>query len=44
LKDLNFWNELSKSNASNSFVVYGGNKDQKRKQSNIVSWKNVAKF
>jgi len=25
-------------------VVYGGNKDQKRKQSNIVSWKNVAKF
>ncbi|MCG2687166.1 hypothetical protein L6278_03495 [Candidatus Parcubacteria bacterium] len=43
-KDLNFWNELAKNRASNSFVVYGGDKDQKRKQAKILSWKNINKI
>ncbi len=43
-KDLIFWNELAKNNANNSFVVYGGDKNQKRKQSNVISWKNINKI
>ncbi|MDR3550933.1 MAG: ATP-binding protein [Candidatus Babeliales bacterium] len=41
---LSYWNELSGGSPDNSFVVYGGNDDQKRSRGNVLSWQNVSKI
>lgn len=40
-KGLNYYNAFSKITAEHTFLIYGGNKDQKRKEANILSWKNT---
>lgn len=37
-KSLNKWSELSKIDYHNNYVVYGGDKSQKRSQGNLISW------
>jgi len=39
LKNLNYWKKIS--NNDNSFVIYGGDKTYKTKDTNIISWKNL---
>jgi predicted AAA+ superfamily ATPase len=38
---LNYWNELTESQSSNSFVVYAGSENQTRTQGNVVGWQSV---
>ncbi len=38
---LNYWNSLAKRDPSNSFLVYGGDKDQSRTLAHVVSWQNI---
>ncbi|MFH1457472.1 MAG: ATP-binding protein [Patescibacteria group bacterium] len=40
-KNINYWNKLSKNRPGQSYVVYGGNENQKRKQGNIISWNSL---
>ncbi len=40
-KNLNYWNKLSGTNPNNSYVIYGGEKPQKRSTGNLLSWKNI---
>lgn len=39
---LNYWNNLAQANSNNSFIVYGGDKNQSRSLGNIISWRNVS--
>lgn len=41
-KNLEYWNRLSKSDFKNSFVIYGGDENQKRSHGNLVSWRNLS--
>lgn len=43
-KGLNFYNKLSNTTAENSFLVYGGDKNYKRKEAQVVSWRNTTKL
>ncbi len=43
-RDLNYWNKLAKASVADSFVVYGGNKNQKRSQAHVLSWRNLAEL
>jgi predicted AAA+ superfamily ATPase len=38
------WNALAQADASNSFVVYGGDENQKRSAGNVVSWDSTIKI
>lgn len=38
---LNFFNEVAGIPPKNSFLVYGGEENQKRSSGNVLSWKNV---
>ncbi|MFH1678713.1 MAG: ATP-binding protein [Candidatus Omnitrophota bacterium] len=40
-KNLNYWNKLSGIHPNNSYVIYGGDKPQKRSTGNLLSWKNI---
>lgn len=40
-KGLLYYNSLSKGNAKNSFLIYGGAAQAHRKEANIISWKNT---
>lgn len=40
-KGLDYYNALSGIAAEHSFLVYGGNRNYKRKEANILSWKNT---
>jgi len=44
LKNLIYWNKLSKGNPKNSYIVYGGDLTQKRSCGNLISWKNINSF
>lgn len=39
--NLEKWNHLAKAKASNSFVVYGGDRNQERSAGNAVSWSSL---
>jgi len=41
-KGLNYWNSLSKNNPKNSYIIYAGESEHKRKDINIVNWKNIS--
>lgn len=43
-KGINFYNALSKSPAKNSFLVYSGKQNGKRKEANLLSWHNTAEL
>lgn len=43
-KGLQFYEELSGIGPQNTFLVYGGDKDSKRREANILSWKNTAEL
>jgi len=43
-KGLEYWNELAQNNPNNSFVIYGGNEKEIRKQGNIIGWKAAGNF
>ena len=38
---LKYWNELSKVKSENTFLVYAGDKNQKRKEAQIIRWKDI---
>jgi predicted AAA+ superfamily ATPase len=40
-KGLQFFEKLSGTGAQNAFLLYGGDKNSKRKEANILSWKNT---
>lgn len=40
-KGLSYYNLLSKTKPSNSYLIYGGEKDYKRKEARVLSWANV---
>jgi len=40
-KGLNYWNKLSGQDPDHSFVVYGGDMNEKLPQGNLVSWDNL---
>ncbi|MFI5140702.1 MAG: ATP-binding protein, partial [Sphingobacteriales bacterium] len=41
LKGLNYYNSLSNGNGKNSFLIYGGTKQMKKKEAQVLSWKNT---
>jgi len=43
-KNLIYWNKLSKGNAKDSYIVYGGDLTQKRSCGNLIGWKNINSF
>lgn len=40
-KNLNYWNKLAGKNPADSYMIYGGDKPQKRSTGNLLSWKNL---
>tara|TARA_R110002050_G_scaffold245367_1_gene382967 strand:+ start:35813 stop:36985 length:1173 start_codon:yes stop_codon:yes gene_type:complete len=40
-KGLNYWNKLSGQDPSESYVVYGGDLNEKLPQGNLISWDNL---
>ncbi|MDX8431749.1 MAG: ATP-binding protein [Candidatus Algichlamydia australiensis] len=38
---LNYWNQLANGNPKNSYLIYGGDKSYKRKEANVLSWKDL---
>lgn len=42
LDGLKYWNKLSGGDWKNSYLIYGGEQDQKRNPVKLVSWKNVS--
>jgi predicted AAA+ superfamily ATPase len=40
-KNLIYWNGLSKTSAKNSYIIYGGDLNQKRSSGNLISWRNI---
>jgi predicted AAA+ superfamily ATPase len=38
-KDIAYWNNLSGQSPTKSFLVYGGNKKEKRSSGNVFGWK-----
>lgn len=43
-KNLNYWNDISKNNKKDSYLVYGGREDQKRTSGKVLSWENIYKI
>ena len=43
-KGLNYWNTLSKNDPKNSYLIYAGESEHKRKNINIVNWKSIYKI
>ena len=43
-KGLEYWNDLAQNNPNNSFVIYGGNEKEIRKQGIIIGWKAAGNF
>ena len=43
-KGLNFYEKLSNIGADNAFLLYGGDKNSKRREANVISWKNTTEF
>lgn len=41
---LKYWNDLSKNNPENGYVIYSGDESYKRSLGNILSWKHVYKI
>ncbi len=41
LKNLLYWNKLTKNKKENNFVIYGGEKSYKTSNANIISWENL---
>ncbi len=41
LDNLEQWNELSKSNPDNNYLIYAGQRSQKRSRGNIISWNDM---
>jgi hypothetical protein len=39
---LNYWAKLTGKDSGNSYLVYGGDENQKREHAAVVSWKNIA--
>jgi uncharacterized protein len=39
--NLNYWNNLSKSDKENSYLIYGGVEHQTRESGKVVSWKKI---
>ena len=43
-KGLQFYKKLSNAKEENLYLVYGGNKNVRRKEANILSWKNASEL
>ena len=43
-KGLNYWNTLSKNDPKNSYLIYAGESEHKRKNINIMNWSNICKI
>lgn len=43
-RNLNYWNKLSGNATNNTYVVYGGEEEQKRSRGNVIGWKFRAKW
>ncbi len=43
-KGLEYYNKLSDSTEKNSFLIYGGNKNLRRKEASVLSWKNTVEL
>lgn len=41
-KGLNYYNALSNTPSKDSYLFYGGNNNSKRKEANVLSWKNTS--
>jgi uncharacterized protein len=39
---LSYWNNLAHANPANSFLIYGGNENQKRSLGTALSWNNAS--
>jgi hypothetical protein len=39
--NLDYWNKLSSNSILNSYLIYGGEQNQKRSNGNVVSWRNI---
>ena len=39
-KNIEYWKNISGKNNEDSYLIYGGNNDQKRNGINILSWKD----
>jgi len=40
--NLNYWNQLAKTDTKNNYVIYSGDENYKRTAGNVVSWKKCA--
>jgi len=40
-KNINYYNNLSKSNPKNSYIIYGGDQKQLGGKGNVISWRNL---
>jgi len=38
---LQYWKKIAGENRTNFYIIYGGNKDQKRTDAKIINWKNI---
>lgn len=43
-KNINYWNQLTQNTPKDSYIVYGGEKEQKRSVGNVISWKNLTEL
>ena len=43
-KGLNFYEKMSSIGTDNAYLMYGGDKNSKRKEANVLSWKNTAEL
>lgn len=41
-QNLNYWNKISQNNPKKSFIIYGGEKNQERKNGNVISWTKMS--
>ncbi|MEA2065005.1 MAG: ATP-binding protein [Patescibacteria group bacterium] len=41
---LDYWNSLSKNNPKNSYLIYAGESEHRKKDINIMNWRNVCKI
>ena len=41
-KDINYWNRISSTKPTDSYVIYGGNSTQNRSIGTLLSWRDVA--
>jgi uncharacterized protein len=41
-KGLDYWNELSKNDPKNSYLIYAGEERQIRKKGNVIGWKDAS--